>query len=242
MTQTTTDFLMLEEIHNLQILDRFVVLLWWHYHEGNEAVIDFNQLCEESNKAGYPAVEKSRERKKIAADRRTTSQKSGTAFRLQPRAIKELDEKYLHLLEERPIPKSNTIFALADFKGTRSYIEKVIVQINVSYDMQLFDCCAVMIRRFLETLIIEIYEREGRANELKGGDGNYMMFSGLLSHMNTDPKINLGRQTKTGLDDFKRIADSSAHNRHFNATKKTIDDKIDGVKIAVVELRSRAFS
>jgi hypothetical protein len=242
MIQTSADFLKLEEIHTLQILDRFIVLLWWHYHQDNDAAVSFNQLCEESSKAGYPAIDKSRERKKIVADRRTTSLQSGTSFRLQPRAIKKLDEKYIHLLEERPMAKSNTIFAFADFRSTRSYIEKVIVQINVSYDMQLYDCCAVMVRRLLETLIIEIYEKEGRANELKGGDGNYMMFSGLLSYINSDPKINLGRQTKTGLDDFKRIADSSAHNRHFNATKKTIDDKIDGVKIAVVELRSRAFS
>ena len=38
------------------------------------------------------------------------------------------------------------------------------------------------------------------------------------------------------------LADSSAHNRRFIATKKIIDDKIDGVKLAVVELKNLAFN
>ena len=37
-------------------------------------------------------------------------------------------------------------------------MEKVLSQINGSYDCALFDCTAVMCRRLLETLIIEAYE------------------------------------------------------------------------------------
>jgi hypothetical protein len=44
----------------------------------------------------------------------------------------------------------------------------VVEQINKSYDIELWDCCAVMCRRLLETLIIEVYEKLGRANEIKG--------------------------------------------------------------------------
>jgi hypothetical protein len=133
------------------------------------------------------------------------------------------------------------LFALDDFRDTRGYIEKVVQQINVSYDTQLYDCCAVMVRRLLETLNIENNEAKKRADEIKGSDNHFMMFSGLLGFLEKDKTINLGRQTMAGLSDFKKIADSSAHNRAFNASKKNIDDKIDGVKLAVVELRQLAF-
>ena len=44
--------------------------------------------------------------------------------------------------------------------GTRGYLERIAYQLNASYDHYLYDCCAVMCRRILETLIIEIYEKE----------------------------------------------------------------------------------
>ena len=68
-----------------------------------------------------------------------------------------------------------------------------------------------------------------------------MIFSGLLSYLKKDKKVNMGRQTVEGLEGFKKTADSSAHNRRLNASKKDINDKIDGVKLAVVELRQMAF-
>jgi hypothetical protein len=42
-----------------------------------------------------------------------------------------------------------------------------------SYDATLWDCTAVMCRRLLETSIIEVYEKLGRAPEFKGRDGNF---------------------------------------------------------------------
>ena len=47
--------------------------------------------------------------------------------------------------------------------------------------------------------------------------GNFMMFSGLLAHLEADTKINLSRNAKAGLKAFKRLGDLSAHNRRFNA-------------------------
>lgn len=240
MADTIKAFLETEEMHRLGITDRLVAQLWWHHHQGN-APVEFAELLKEDHEAGYPAVNRTREKERLKKDKRTTSGDKGKTFKLQVRAVSSLDEKYLELLSNRPLPKSNTLFEENIFRNTRGYIEKVIKQINLSYDYKLYDCCAVMIRRLLETLIIEIYETAGRADEIKNGDGIFMMFSGLLSYLENDKKINLGRNTMTGLSDFKRIADSSAHNRRFNASKKNIDDKIDGVKLAVVELRQMAF-
>lgn len=241
MSKSPKEFLLLQEIHDLKLVDRFVALLWWHHHYNNGTFIPLDQLCQESEVAGYPAINRSRDGKKLSKDSRTSTQAKGGAFKLNLKAVKRLDEQYLPLLKIRPLPKSDTLFALDDFKNTRGYIEKVVQQINVSYDTQLYDCCAVMVRRLLETLIIEIYEAKNRAEDIKGSDNCFMMFSGLLSFLEKDKSINVGRQTMKGLSYFKAIADSSAHNRRFNASKKDIDDKISGVQLAVSELRQLAF-
>jgi integrase len=118
----------------------------------------------------------------------------------------------------------------------RGYLEKVILQLNVSYDAQLYDCCAVMCRRLLETLIIEVYEHCGRASEIQGPDGNFLMLNGLATFFENDKAFNIGRKGLKGLRDFKSLGDQSAHSRRFNARKDDIDRVREGLRVAIEEL------
>jgi hypothetical protein len=112
----------------------------------------------------------------------------------------------------------------------------VVYQLNASGTFGLYDCCAVTCRRLFETLIIEVYEAAGRAVELKGADGNFKMFSGLLAQIETDPAFHLGRNAKRGLVAFKTLGDLSAHNRRFNAGQDDIDRVRDDLRVAAEEL------
>ena len=104
-------------------------------------------------------------------------------------------------LNARPVHRlSDSVLPLELFSNTRGYIEKVVSQINGSYDSGFYDCCAVMCRRLGETLIIEAYENQGRALEIKGADDNFLMLNGLLNALNKDATIHLGRNAKRGLD------------------------------------------
>ena len=51
-------------------------------------------------------------------------------------------------------PTSQSVLPNSLVAGTRGYIEKVVFQINGSYEKGWFDACAVMMRRLLETLIV----------------------------------------------------------------------------------------
>jgi len=122
------------------------------------------------------------------------------------------------------------------FAKTRGYIERVVDQINKAYDAELWDCSAVMCRRLLETLIIETYETAGRASEIKGGDGHFLMLNALITFLEGDHTIHLGRNAAKGLRDFKLLGDLSAHNRRFNARRDDIDRVRDGLRVAAEEL------
>jgi hypothetical protein len=96
-------------------------------------------------------------------------------------------------------------------------------QINKAFDAELWDCSAVMCRRLLETLIIEMYERAGRATDIKGSDDQFMMLNGLITFIEADSTVHLGRNAAKGLKDYKQLGDLSAHNRRFNARRNDID-------------------
>ena len=131
--------------------------------------------------------------------------------------------------------KSQNIIFMPLVKGTRSYIEKVANQINGCYEYGWFDGCAVMIRRLLETLIIEAFEHHKLQTKIQK-NGDYLYLRDLINATLTETSWSLGRNTKNALPKLKDIGDKSAHSRRYNAIRHDIDDiKID-LRVVLQEL------
>jgi hypothetical protein len=125
----------------------------------------------------------------------------------------------------------------AVWKNTRGYIEKECVQLNGCYQYGFLDAASVMMRRLVETLIIEAYEHLKRENEIKDHDGNYFMLGDLVTASVGANSLNLGREAKRALGDIKTLGDRSAHNRRYNAVKPDLDGGMrSGFRLAVDEL------
>jgi hypothetical protein len=108
------------------------------------------------------------------------------------------------------------------WSGTRGYVESVCKQLNGCFRSAYYDAALVMMRRLMETLIIEVYESLNRASEIKdnGGTGNYYMLNDLVERATGKNKhvgLNIGRNTKNALEEVKKLGDRSAHDRRFNA-------------------------
>jgi hypothetical protein len=121
-------------------------------------------------------------------------------------------------------------------RGTRGYIEKVALQANGCYESGWFDACAVMIRRLIETLIVECFEHYHKEAKIKDSDGNYFPLKLLIAICLKEDAWTLSRNARDHLPKLKNIGDLSAHNRRFLATKSDIDRIHDGVRLAVEEL------
>ena len=80
-----------------------------------------------------------------------------------------------------------------------------------------------MIRRLLETLIIECFEKNKIQSKIKDASGNYLYLSDLISIFLTNKTWAVSRNTKSALPTIKKLSDLSAHNRRFNAKKLDID-------------------
>jgi len=232
---TSIEFLRRIENDKLGVIDRALALLWFVGRDDPTVGMTASDICAEVEKAGHPKQNSSRLEQQLRAHR-GTSKAAQDAWRLHPRNRRELDGKHAFALAPRPLAVSDSVLPTDLFAGTRDYIERVVEQINRSYDVQLWDCTAVMCRRLLETLIIETYEKAGRTSEIKGNDGHFFMLNDLITTLGKDTKISLGRNAMKGLKDFKQLGDLSAHNRRFNARQNDIDRVRDGLRVAAEEL------
>lgn len=221
-----------------QHLDRAVGLLWWYDRAGTGAVRKARDLANSIEGAGYAKQNASRLARQLKTDSRVVTREDG--FRINAEARQDLNEEFVDLVGPTRPPASDSVLPSGLFLDTRGYLENVVEQVNAAYDHALFDCCAVMLRRVAETLIIEVYEHEGREDEIKDSDGNYQFFSKLLTQVESDDQLNLSRNTISGLKDFKRLGDTSAHNRRVNARQNDIDRVRDGLREAAEELLYKA--
>lgn len=124
----------------------------------------------------------------------------------------------------------------AVWKGTRGYIETVCYELNGCVQMHFFNAAAVLIRRLIETLIIEAYVSASRENEIQDASGNYFMLAGLVGSAKQNPGLQLGRDAKRAMDSVKELGDRAAHNPRFRATAGDLEKVESGVRVLADEL------
>lgn len=107
--------------------------------------------------------------------------------------------------------------------STRGYIENLGKQINASYNYNIFDGCAVLMRRLLEILIIHSYDEAGRLNEISDGDG-LKNLSYIINYTISNKPFKLSKEANETLDDFRQLGNFSAHKIQYNAKRKDIDN------------------
>lgn len=150
-----------------KIIDRVVALIWFHGNGDDESAVKLRTLCEEIETAGFAKQNQTRLRAALKKDRRVLSKKDD-CFVLNAKHKSKVEEQYGEHARIRKLRKSDAVLPTDLFSQAKGYIQKVVLQLNASYDHNLFDCTAVMCRRLLETLIIEAYEHSGKADSIKG--------------------------------------------------------------------------
>ena len=99
----------------------------------------------------------------------------------------------------------------------------------------MYDACAVMIRRLLETLIIEAFEHHSLAAKIKNPAGDFLFLGGLIDKCLQETSWNLSRNCKQAMPRLKDIGDKSAHSRRYNAQRGDIDPQLADIRLVVQE-------
>lgn len=137
---------------------------------------------------------------------------------------------------ETAVSPSEMVFPHTLVKGTRDYIERIAYQINGAYSSGWYDACAVMLRRLIETLIIEAFESHNLQSKIKNPNDDYLYLGDLVTKTLNEPSWNIGRNAKRALPRLKNIGDQSAHSRRYIAHREDVDRAISDIRTVVQEL------
>ncbi|MEO6045424.1 MAG: DUF4145 domain-containing protein [Tepidiformaceae bacterium] len=107
---------------------------------------------------------------------------------------------------------------------------------NGSYEKGYYDACAVMIRRLLETLIIEAFEHAKDSAAIQAANGEFVFLRDLIDAALAQPSWNLGRNCKQAMPRLKDVGDKSAHSRRFLAHRSDIEKVTSDLRTVVQEL------
>lgn len=133
-------------------------------------------------------------------------------------------------------PKTEQVLPLAVVNGTKTYFENMIIQANGCYEHGWYDSCSVMIRKFVESLIIVVFESKKEEHEIKDSNDNFYMLENLINKITAKTSWNLQRDTKKFLPQIKALGDRSAHNRHYLCTKPDVDKVLSGLRVIAEDL------
>ena len=159
------------------------------------------------------------------------------------RAATAIQEEMVSVLgapSEGVIAPPNAVIPASLFRNTRGYLIKVSNQANGAYSNGWYDACAVMLRRLLETLIIEAFENNGIANKIQNATGDFLYLRDMIDQTINEPTWNLSRNAKSAMPKLKDVGDKSAHSRRFNALRSDIDKVAPDLRLVSEELLSIA--
>jgi hypothetical protein len=220
----------------MDIVEQALALLWFHDEKEPDLTMKTGQLARLIKTTGLGNPNQTRLNDALRKSGMVVENKSGFTLNLLARSKIRNQLKSILGPTHPKVDQDLGYLPKPVWENTRGYIEKVCTQLNGCFQFTFYDAASVLIRRLIETLIIEAYETLKRENEIKDSDNNYFMLAGLVSAATGLKGINLGRDAKKALADVKELGDRSAHNRRFNATKPDLEKIQSGVRVAADEL------
>lgn len=121
------------------------------------------------------------------------------------------------------IPVSNAFIDLSIVQDTPYYIKGLTKQMAQCYECGLYDAALVLMRKLIETLIIETFERFGVDALIKDANGYFLFLSDLIPKYQGSTKWNTSRNLDKNITKVKKYGDLSAHNRRYQAKQSDID-------------------
>jgi hypothetical protein len=142
--------------------------------------------------------------------------KRKTGYVLQ-KAQKERIAEELSIQKEVPI--TSALLPLDILDACPYYLLAIAKQMDQCFECNLFDATLVMMRKLLETLIIECFEKFHVDDRIKDKNGNFYFLSDLIPVFTSATEWNVSRNLETYIKNVKKYGDLSAHNRRFIAKK-----------------------
>lgn len=232
-----TSFLKKQDLNNKTQIEKVRLLAYYFLRKNNLDQFGISDVSEWFDSLSYPIPNSSRIRENIKKSRKFIRGSVSDSYRLHAREIDALDLELPELLtKSEEIIAPDLILPHSLYESTRGFVESISKQINASYDNNVFDGCAVLMRRLLEILLILSYENNGIENTIKDEKGNYIFLNKIMKDAVNNSTLSLSRNTKECLDKFRSLGNFSAHKIYYNAKRSDIENISLDFRAAIEEL------
>lgn len=164
---------------------------------------------------------------------------SGKFIKLSAHAFEKNEELYSDVFTKNSdliIVNHSAILDDSLYLNTRGYIEKLSLQINSTYENNIFDGCAMLMRRLFEILLIHSYEANNVEQEIKNEKNDYHNLAFITKNAEKNSTLSLSRNTKSSLEPIRKLGNFAAHKIYYNTKKKDIDDLSFEYRATIEEL------
>jgi len=159
------------------------------------------------------------------------------AYRLHATEIAEFNSKFkFDIQESEDVLTSNTVIPETLYIKTRGYIESLSKQINASFENNIFDGCAVLMRRLLEILLVLAYQNNAIEDKITNKDGSNKTLADIIKESKVNKTLKLSKETKEILDTFRQVGNFSAHKIYYNTKKGDLKPILLKYRVMVEEL------
>ncbi len=224
---------------SLSEVDRVCYLAFFYLRTAKQDEFSVAEAAQWLVGAGGAQPNRTRLAERIAKSDKTV--RSTRGFRLSLKFINKLDACFPTITEKsQEVVDDGTILPPADYEKTRGYIEKIAKQINAAYEHNIFDGCAVLMRRLVEILLILSYQHLGIDSAIRDPQGNYLLLDGIISDAKNNGTLNLSRNGKASAETFRKLGNFSAHKIEYTCKREYIKDEIANFRALVDELLHKA--
>jgi len=126
------------------------------------------------------------------------------------------------------------------FRGKDRYIREIVFEVNRSFRNGAYCGCSVLMRRLLETLIIQAHEKAGTVAMAQDTHGHFYKLEKLIDDTIANNPFRLTRNALEALPKLKRIGDWGAHNRNVLVRETDIEDIKMDARLCFEELLRHA--
>lgn len=150
-------------------------------------------------------------------------------------AVKSLSNEIADETASIKYVASDVIVPRSILSRSRQYIKDIANQVNGTYENGWYDGCFVMMRRLMETLLIECFEAYGCADAIKSNN-DYRGLGSIIGIAEARQHIPFSRGSLKTMKQIKHHGDNSAHNRWYTASKIEVDDMRIPYRVMINEL------
>lgn len=238
------DFINILKINEKNEAEKATLLCFYHSKEGDEVEFSLSRIASIMIDSGYNAPNTSRLKEQLIKGKNKAfivKKNSCITLSFIPAVYQRIEQEIGYLWEnDEEIESEGTLIDENKFCGKRNYLDKLVFQINHSYENNCYDAAAVLMRRLFELLLIMAYQNIGIDNEIKDSNGSgYKTLDGIVKNAIGNSKLKLSR-IKIDFDSFRLVGNNSAHGIFYIAGKKDIDDIKIKYRVMLEELYNKA--